>query len=470
MKLRLLSFLLIFTFFYLSGNAQDKPQYEIETYRAGTYLGTFNIELFPLIAPLHVANFDSLVSVNAYDSTAFHRVVPGFVIQGGDPNSINGPTSTWGQGNPNQPTVNAEFSVVRHVRGILGAARSADTNSATSQFYITVANATFLDGNYTVYGRVISGMDVVDTIVMSPATNELPNQKIEMFVSLAGYNPVVPDVPVLLTPANGASGTAINQPFTWNAIDSAVMYTVQVATDSLFTNIHATVNAGTNSVNITVQPLTEYYWRVKSNNGGYESAYSSHFMFTSPLPAPVTTAPPHLATGVSTSPLLEWDSVAGATSYSLQLATSVSFSASTLIIDTAGVTSTNLQVNGLAPSKLHYWRVRALNGTTPGPNSPIRLFTTGTNVGINDINASALITSVHYSKSNGLNLTGQLNSKGVMHLTLTDINGRVVAYQKNSLYSGDFRINMPVANLSSGLYNLQILINGEKYIRKFFAE
>ena len=198
MKLRLLSFLLVFNLFYSVVNAQDKPQYEIETYRGGNYLGTFNIELFPLIAPLHVANFDSLVSVNAFDSTAFHRVVPGFVIQGGDPNSINGPTSTWGQGNPNQPTVNAEFSVVRHVRGILGAARDVDTNSATSQFYITVANALFLDGNYTVYGRVTSGMDIVDSIVLSPAVNELPVQKIEMFVSLTGYNPVVPDVPVLL--------------------------------------------------------------------------------------------------------------------------------------------------------------------------------------------------------------------------------------------------------------------------------
>ena len=130
MKKILSTIAILFCIISASSQGIDKPRYIIETHRAGVYLGTFEIELFPLIAPLATNNFDSLVNVQFYDSTAFHRGVPGFVIQGGDPNSINGPKSTWGQGNPNQPTVNAEFSVVQHLRGRLDSARDTDTNSA----------------------------------------------------------------------------------------------------------------------------------------------------------------------------------------------------------------------------------------------------------------------------------------------------------------------------------------------------
>ncbi|HQU99951.1 MAG TPA: peptidylprolyl isomerase, partial [Bacteroidia bacterium] len=166
MKKGLFIIILVYTTMQAFAQGIDKPRYQIVTHRAGNYLGTIQIELFPLITPLATANFDSLVNAQAYDSTAFHRVVPGFVIQGGDPNSINGPVSTWGMGNPNQPNVNAEFNVVQHIRGRMGAARDVDTNSANSQFYFCVAPALFLDGNYTVYGQVTSGMDVVDTIVL----------------------------------------------------------------------------------------------------------------------------------------------------------------------------------------------------------------------------------------------------------------------------------------------------------------
>src|SRR5262249_22302116 len=150
--------LLILCIYTVSFSQVDKPRYQIVTHRAGNYLGTFEMELFPSIAPLHTNNFDSLVAMQFYDSTAFHRVVPAFVIQGGDPNSIHGPVSTWGQGQPWQVNVNAEFSPARHYRGRLGAARDLDTNSANSQFYICVANAFSLDGQYTVYGQVTSGM------------------------------------------------------------------------------------------------------------------------------------------------------------------------------------------------------------------------------------------------------------------------------------------------------------------------
>ena len=191
---------------FLQGQGIDKPRYLIETHRAGSYLGSFKIELFPLIAPKAVKNFDSLVNIQFFDSTAFHRVVPGFVIQGGDPNTINGPMNTWGSGQPWQVNVPAEFSAVRHVRGIIGAARDLDTNSANSQFYICVANALSLDGQYTVFGRVTEGMEVVDTIVKSPRNvDDVPLQKIEMFITNIGVNDTVPDIPTLVSPANNAT-------------------------------------------------------------------------------------------------------------------------------------------------------------------------------------------------------------------------------------------------------------------------
>src|ERR1044071_3455603 len=109
-----------------------KPIYEINAKRNNVSLGIIRVELFPTIAPKHVINFDSLVSFKFYDTTAFHRVIPNFMIQGGDPNSRHGPTSTWGQGQPSQPKVPAEFSpYLSHLRGTLSAARlSNNINSA----------------------------------------------------------------------------------------------------------------------------------------------------------------------------------------------------------------------------------------------------------------------------------------------------------------------------------------------------
>ena len=170
MKKHIALTILFFSFtilgFSQSRTFTGKPIYQILTKRAGVYLGTTTVELFPNIAPLQTRNFDSLVSVSFFDSTAFHRVIPGFMIQGGDPNSKHGPRATWGLGDPSQPLVNAEFSAAKHVRGILSAARDTPINSANSQFFICVAAAPWLDGQYSIYGHVIAGMDIVDTIVI----------------------------------------------------------------------------------------------------------------------------------------------------------------------------------------------------------------------------------------------------------------------------------------------------------------
>ncbi len=163
--------------------AKKNPQYEITVTQGKTELGKIIIELWPEIAPKHVANFDSLATSGFYDGTAFHRVIPNFMIQGGDPNSKNKPKETWGMGDPSQKKIPAEFNATKHVRGIISAARSQDPNSASSQFFIMHANSPNLDGQYTAYGKVISGIEVVDKVVaVDRDRGDAPLVKVEMKV------------------------------------------------------------------------------------------------------------------------------------------------------------------------------------------------------------------------------------------------------------------------------------------------
>lgn len=120
-----------------------------------TNLGKIVIEFFPNDAPNHVTNFIKLSENGFYDNTIFHRVIPGFMIQGGDPNTKDGDKSTWGTGGPGY-SVNAEFNTIKHNRGIVSMARSADPNSAGSQFFIVHKDSNFLDGQYTVFGRIVT--------------------------------------------------------------------------------------------------------------------------------------------------------------------------------------------------------------------------------------------------------------------------------------------------------------------------
>ncbi len=165
MKFSILCLLLLFAFGLGAQAQDDNPQYQISVRHDDTDLGTITLELFPKVAPLHVRNFDSLVSIGFYNGTTFHRVLPGSLIQGGDPNTKNGARDTWGFGDPSQRTIPAEFSDLKHVRGILSAARRLnDDNSATSQFFIMQSSRTDLDGRFTIYGQVLEGMEVVDAI------------------------------------------------------------------------------------------------------------------------------------------------------------------------------------------------------------------------------------------------------------------------------------------------------------------
>lgn len=126
--------------------------------------GDMTIRFFPDVAPNHVKNFLALAEKGFYNGTKFHRIIPGFMIQGGDPNTKTDNTSSWGTGGSGS-NVNAEFNSISHKRGIVSMARSASPNSASSQFFIVVKDSPFLDRQYTAFGQVTKGMDVADKIV-----------------------------------------------------------------------------------------------------------------------------------------------------------------------------------------------------------------------------------------------------------------------------------------------------------------
>jgi peptidyl-prolyl cis-trans isomerase B (cyclophilin B) len=133
-----------------------------------TDYGQIKLKLNSEAAPKHVENFKKLAREGFYDGVAFHRAVPNLLIQGGDPNTRGDDRSSWGVAAPGQPTVPAEFSDIPFKRGTLGAARGPDVNSATSQFFICLRDFPQWNGQYTVFGEVIEGIDVVDKIAGMP--------------------------------------------------------------------------------------------------------------------------------------------------------------------------------------------------------------------------------------------------------------------------------------------------------------
>ncbi|MBA2251303.1 MAG: peptidylprolyl isomerase [Nitrospirales bacterium] len=150
-----------------------------------TKFGEIEIKLFPDKAPKHVENFIKLAKSGFYNGTIFHRVIPGFMIQGGDPNTKDlNKKELYGMGGPGH-SVKAEFNDIPHKRGIVSMARSNDPDSAGSQFFIVVEDSPFLDGKYTVFGQVVKGMGFADKIVMQPRdARDNPTDRIEMTVTV----------------------------------------------------------------------------------------------------------------------------------------------------------------------------------------------------------------------------------------------------------------------------------------------
>ena len=170
-----------------------------------TNFGDMVVEFYPDIAPMHVESFMALANEEYFNGTTFHRVIPGFMIQGGDPNSRNENRATHGTGgragkffglgneeDPNTWLIPQEFSDTPHVKGILSMARTNDPNSASSQFFVCHDNANFLDNNYTVFGKVIDGLDIIDEIAnVAKDQNDNPLERVEMSIRIAKKSEVL---------------------------------------------------------------------------------------------------------------------------------------------------------------------------------------------------------------------------------------------------------------------------------------
>ena len=157
---------------------------EIQRAVIETRFGNIELRLLPEVAPNHVENFIKLAKSGFYDGTIFHRVIPGFMIQGGDPNTKGQDKSTYGMGGPDY-TIKAEFNDRPHVRGAVSMARSQHPDSAGSQFFIVVTDSNFLDHQYTVFGEVTSGMEVADEIVSQPRDRrDNPLERIDMNIRI----------------------------------------------------------------------------------------------------------------------------------------------------------------------------------------------------------------------------------------------------------------------------------------------
>ncbi len=145
------------------------PAEELKNYQVllRTNQGSMLLELWPDIAPNHVRNFLDLAASGFYDGTLFHRVSPTFMIQGGDPNTKNSDTSSWGLGSGPR-LVKREFSAKTHARGVLSMARGPSEDSATCQFFIITAPSPALDGKYSAFGELVDGLPALDAIARAP--------------------------------------------------------------------------------------------------------------------------------------------------------------------------------------------------------------------------------------------------------------------------------------------------------------
>src|SRR5262245_27974716 len=150
------------------------PVFDDEVAVFETDYGNFKIALYPDVAPRHVANFKKLISEKFYDGLGFHRVMPDFIIQGGDPQTRGGGNrALWGSGDKNLTKLPAEFSTRPYIRGTVGAARTDDPNSASSQFFICLRPNPTWNGQYTVFGEVIQGLNNVQIISNVPQERDI---------------------------------------------------------------------------------------------------------------------------------------------------------------------------------------------------------------------------------------------------------------------------------------------------------
>ena len=179
-----------------TNKVESKPLKEVGI--ISTQFGDMVVDFYDRAAPKHVESFKLHAKSGYYNGTIFHRVIPGFMIQGGDLNTKGENKSIYGQGghaakfygigkedNPSTWDIPAEFNDIKHTLGILSMARTSDPNSAGSQFFICAGDASHLDAQYTVFGKVIEGLGIIDKIVNMPRDNrDNPINRVEMTVAL----------------------------------------------------------------------------------------------------------------------------------------------------------------------------------------------------------------------------------------------------------------------------------------------
>lgn len=448
------------------GNYNGKPRYSILTVREGVTIGAIEVELYPSIAPLHVRNWDSLVAEHFLDSTLFHRVVPGFVIQGGDPNTKHGPKSTWGYGQAWQKTVDAEFNPISHVRGVLSAARDNDINSASSQFFICVQSATSLDWQYTAYGKVTSGMGFVDNIVASPrSAGDIPNQNIAMYITrMADDTTKLATSANIIQPSNQATGVSPNYTFKWDALPGALIYELEISRDANFAIMDTVIKTAKTSLVVPSLKAGEvlYYWRLLANNGGFKTASDTRTFTTGTFP-PLLQLPAHNAVLSTNTIDFSWGAVPSAGSYKIQIATNPNFTLSSIQAEVDSISDTTYSTKLIA-NKKHFWRVASEINGIAGAYSASRTLTTGAAVGINlqeqgdlrvypnPVGRHGILDVRHGTKNNGLRTKcqGQIYSiDGRKILSAEIIDGRI-----------------DVSSLEAGIYFLKTDSGVAKFVKE----
>ena len=277
-----------------------------------------------------------------------------------------------------------------------------------------------------------------------------------MFVTYTGVNDSVPNAPTLNSPADGANGVLNTQQFTFGSVPGAVLYTLQLSTDPSFSTITHSVNTGgTSAIVSNLIGSTNYHWRVIANNGGHERIPSSSRTFNSATAAASLIFPADSALGINTNPVFQWSVVANATSYTLQVSTSATFTTQTMVYNTAGLTSTSQQVSGLNPNTLYYWRVRTANGTEQGFYSPKFVFNTGTSTGMDESALPFQIVQLYPNPTaDQLFITIDCQNPKTLSLTLKDITGKTVLTKSVDTYEKQHTIHLK--NLLQGIYMLEL--------------
>ena len=439
--------------------------YRVLVVRAPTdTIGSIVIRLFPSITPLHARNFDSIARAGRFDNTAFHRVVPGFVIQGGDPNSISGSVDTWGYGDPSQPKVNAEFTTVRHDRGRLGMARGNDFYSATSQFYICHGSPLFLDKNYTVFGETISGLEVVDSVALSARySSDRPLVKLSMYVSYMGEDSTRPGIPMPFMPAMNARkiSTSAFTSFQWTAAQGALRTIIEVSTDSTFTSSVLVDASESLSTDIKLsEGVTTYYWRVRGDNGGGYSEWSPRFVLTTSVATPTLLEPRNNATNQPTSLDIRWAPANGLNpQYHVQVATSSIFLKTQLILDTNVIDATSWSVRNLLPAKKYYWRTSAIvDGDTSIYSKPFA-FTTGSSTGADDESISRQYMHVSPQPAiDHIDVSLVCELLGDAHVSVMDLQGNEIYRETRHIKNEtETTLRMNCTSIVPGLYIIRVV-------------